>query len=79
MEGRSRRKCKILPGKQPFPACVTGGGGGLKSREGRERVRERVGGGLACVFPRHASSCETMIYAFLRTLGSENVTFNQVH
>ena len=56
--------------------CV---GGRLKSREGRERVRERVGGGLACVFPRHASSCETMIYAFLRTLGSENVTFNQVH
>lgn len=41
----------------------------------RERKRE----GEACVFPRHASSCETMIYAFLRTLGSQNVTFNQAH
>lgn len=42
----------------------------------RKRERER---GKACVFPRHTSSCETMIYAFLRTLGSENVTFNQAH
>lgn len=42
----------------------------------RKRERER---GKACVFPRHASSCETMIYAFLRTLGSQNVTFNQAH
>lgn len=42
----------------------------------RKRERER---GKACVFPRHTSSCETMIYAFLRTLGSQNVTFNQAH
>lgn len=44
----------------------------------KKRGREREWG-IACVFPRHASSCETMIYAFLRTLGSQNVTFNQAH
>ena len=78
---------------QVFPCCLTTAltllqkrGEGLEEcvRGGevkieREGGREKVGGGLACVFPRHASSCETMIYAFLRTLGSENVTFNQVH
>lgn len=45
-----------------------------KTKRKRERERRK-----ACVFPRHTSSCETMIYAFLRTLGSENVTFNQAH
>lgn len=57
----------------------TKGSGGLYDhREDKKKASEREWG-IACVFPRHASSCETMIYAFLRTLGSQNVTFNQAH
>lgn len=57
-----------------FPTLGTNETGGLHN-DREERVEG--GGEFACVFPRHASSCERMIYAFLRTLGSQNATFNQ--
>lgn len=43
-----------------------------RARAKRKRERES-----ACVLPRQASSCETMIYASPRTGGFRNVTFNQ--
>lgn len=65
------------------PILSRSGGGGTNKSGGlydqtEDKKSEREWG-KACVFPRHASSCETMIYAFLRTRGSENVTFNQAH
>lgn len=69
-------RCSPLLWLAPEEGGTNGSGGLYDHREDKKREREW---GIACVFPRHASSCETMIYAFLRTLGSQNVTFNQAH
>lgn len=72
-----------LPTPRRPPILTRSGGGGTNKSGGlydqtEDKKSEREWG-KACVFPRHASSCETMIYAFLRTPGSQNVTFNQAH